>query len=210
LGTSPFLCPKPPSWAQIRLYLTLSALPERPTKSLLRSRNRHVRASARTGIAPRRSPVRARLAPLFLAARKPGHRGYEPGGIRARQGSAAAGILAGMDGSRQRPYRDREDSRFYRTGNLSSEETWQALTRELARVLADARKAFWRHRLLIDPERIRWWHGAIFGRHFPHDGGSFRREPAYFGVMMPDGGMRQIGGSTPDTVTRREQREILS
>lgn len=39
-------------------------------------------------------------------------------------------------------YRDREDSRFYQTRGLSPEHTWRALSRELARVLADARIAF--------------------------------------------------------------------
>jgi hypothetical protein len=35
------------------------------------------------------------------------------------------------------------------------------------RVLADARRAFWRHRLSMDPERVRWRHGAIFRQHSP-------------------------------------------
>jgi fido (protein-threonine AMPylation protein) len=54
--------------------------------------------------------------------------------------------------------------------------------------------------LRLDPERIRWWHGAIFGRHFPHDGGHFRKELAFFGVLMPDGGMRQLEGAAPQTI----------
>jgi fido (protein-threonine AMPylation protein) len=114
--------------------------------------------------------------------------------------SAAAGILVGMDEPRHLRYRDREDSRFYRARGLTPEETWQALGDELARVIADARQAWWRHRLAIDPERIRWWHGAIFGRHFPYDGGRFRKESAYFGVLMPSGQMRQIEGSPPVAV----------
>lgn len=79
-----------------------------------------------------------------------------------------------MDRSGPR-YRDREDSRFYRACGLSPEETWQALTDELARVLDDAQRAFWRTPLRMDPERIRWWHGEIFARHFPRDGGRFRQ-----------------------------------
>jgi hypothetical protein len=69
----------------------------------------------------------------------------------------------------QPSYRDRELSRFYQARGLSPEQTWQALSRELARVLADTRTAFWRRPLLIDVERVRWWHGAIFARQFPHD-----------------------------------------
>jgi fido (protein-threonine AMPylation protein) len=69
-------------------------------------------------------------------------------------------------------------------------------------VLSDARRAFWSAPLHVDPERIRWWHGAIFARHFPHDGGSFRQERAYFGAVTTDGGMRQIEGSSPDALRR--------
>jgi fido (protein-threonine AMPylation protein) len=54
----------------------------------------------------------------------------------------------------------------------------------------------------MNPERVRWWHGAIFARHFPYDGGRFRQERAYFGVVTADGGMRQIEGSSPDTLRR--------
>jgi fido (protein-threonine AMPylation protein) len=111
-----------------------------------------------------------------------------------------------MDASGPR-YRDREESRFYRAHGLSPEQTWQALTRELARVLADARLAFWQRRLLIDHESVRWWHGAIFGWHFPYDGGRFRKERAYFGVMTRDGRTRQIEGSPPDAV-RRDLSEV--
>jgi len=99
-------------------------------------------------------------------------------------------------------YRDREDSRFYQAHGLSPEQTWQALGDELARVLDDAQRAFWRTPLRMDPERIRWWHGAIFARPFPHDGGRFRRELAFFGVVLPDGGMRQLEGVTPDSIRR--------
>ena len=52
----------------------------------------------------------------------------------------------------------------------------------------------------MDPERVRWWHGAIFARHFPHDGGHFRRERAFFGVVTDRGGMRQIEGAPPDAL----------
>lgn len=107
-----------------------------------------------------------------------------------------------MDGSGQPRYRDNEDSRFYRTGRLSPEDTWRALSDELGRVLMDAQRAFWRSRLEIDPERIRWWHGAIFARHFPHDGGRFRRERALFGVVTDGGGTRQIEGTSPDALLR--------
>ncbi len=102
-----------------------------------------------------------------------------------------------MDTPRQPRYRDREESRFYCARGLSPEETWQALGDELARVLDDAQRAFWRRPLRVDAERVRWWHGAIFARHFPHDGGCFRREPAFFGVVTPGGGMRQLAGADP-------------
>ncbi len=52
----------------------------------------------------------------------------------------------------------------------------------------------------MDPERVRWWHGAIFGRHFPHDGGHFRRDRAFFGVMPPSGGLRQLEGIAPGAI----------
>jgi fido (protein-threonine AMPylation protein) len=99
-------------------------------------------------------------------------------------------------------YRDREDSRFYQARGLSPERTWQALGDELARVLDDAQRAFWRTPLRMDPERVRWWHGAIFARHFPHDGGHFRRERAFFGVVLPDNGMRQLEGVAPESIRR--------
>jgi len=102
--------------------------------------------------------------------------------------------------SRHLRYRDNESSRFYRAARLSPEETWLALGDELARVLGDALRAFWRKPLRLDPERIRWWHGAIFARHFPYDGGHFRRERAFFGVVTADGGMRQLEGSSPETL----------
>ncbi len=54
----------------------------------------------------------------------------------------------------------------------------------------------------MDPERVRWWHGAIFARHFPYDGGRFRQERAFFGVVTAEGGMRQIEGSPPDALRR--------
>jgi hypothetical protein len=111
--------------------------------------------------------------------------------------SAAAGILVGMNEPGHPRYRDREDSRFFQAHGLTPEETWQALGDELARVLNDAQRTFWRAPLPMNPERVRWWHGAIFGRHFPYDGGRFRNELAFFGVMMPDGGMRQLEGVAP-------------
>lgn len=107
-----------------------------------------------------------------------------------------------MHESRHPPYRDNEGSRFYRAGRLSPEETWLALGDELGRVLDNAQRAFWQTHLRMDPERVRWWHGAIFARHFPHDGGRFRRELAFFGVMLPDGGMRQLEGVAPDAIRR--------
>lgn len=73
----------------------------------------------------------------------------------------------------------------------------------------DAQRAFWRSRLELDPERIRWWHGAIFARHLPHDGGDFRRERAFFGVVTEGGGMRQIEGSPPDAL-RQELMEVCA
>lgn len=104
-----------------------------------------------------------------------------------------------MNAPEQR-YRDREDSRFFQARGLSPEETWQALGDELARVLDDAQQAFWRGSLRMDPERIRWWHGAIFARHFPHDGGRFRRDRAFIGLVMPGDGMRQLEGVAPEAV----------
>lgn len=80
---------------------------------------------------------------------------------------------------------------------------------ELARVLDDAQRAFWRTRLRMDPERVRWWHGAIFARHFPHDGGRFRHDRAFFGVMMHNGGMRQLEGATPEAI-RGELQTVCS
>ncbi len=61
----------------------------------------------------------------------------------------------------------------------------------------------------MDSERIRWWHGAIFARYFPHDGGRFRRDRAFFGVMMPSGGMRQLEGVTPEAI-RGELQAVCS
>lgn len=107
-----------------------------------------------------------------------------------------------MDESRHPSYRDNEGSRFYRASRFSPEETWRALGDELGRVLMDARRVFWRGGLEMTPERVRWWHGAIFARHFPYDGGRFRQERAYFGVVTADGGMRQIEGSSPDALRR--------
>jgi fido (protein-threonine AMPylation protein) len=107
-----------------------------------------------------------------------------------------------VDESGHPRYRDDEDSRFYRTDRLSPEDTWKALSDELGRVLMDAQRAFWRGRLELDAERVRWWHGAIFARHFPHDGGRFRRERAFFGVVTDGGGMRQIEGTSPDALVR--------
>jgi len=95
-------------------------------------------------------------------------------------------------------FRDREESRFYQA--RGPEETWQVLGDELGRVLNDAQRAFWCAPLHVEPERIRWWHGAIFSRHFPHDGGTFRRELAYFGVQMPSGGLRQLQGVPPRAI----------
>jgi fido (protein-threonine AMPylation protein) len=112
-----------------------------------------------------------------------------------------------VDESRYPRYQDNEGSRFHRAGRLSPEDTWRALSDELARVLMDAKRVFWRGRLEMTPERVRWWHGAIFARHFPYDGGRFRQERAYFGVVTADGGMRQIEGSSPDTL-RRDLAEV--
>jgi hypothetical protein len=107
-----------------------------------------------------------------------------------------------VDEPRHPRYRDNEDSRFYKTASLSPEDTWRALSDELGRVLMDAQRAFWRRRLGLDAERVRWWHGAIFARHFPHDGGRFGRERAFFGVVTDGGGMRQIEGTAPDALVR--------
>lgn len=106
-------------------------------------------------------------------------------------------------------YRDREESRFYQARGLSPEQTWRALGDELARVLDDAQRAFWRRPLRLDAERVRWWHGAIFARHFPRDGGCFRSERAFFGVTMPTGGMRQLEGAAPEAI-RHELQEVCA
>ncbi|MGH2853137.1 MAG: Fic family protein [Solirubrobacteraceae bacterium] len=74
-------------------------------------------------------------------------------------------------------------------------------------MLADARTVLWRRPLVIDIERVRWWHGAIFARQFPHDGGRFRKERAFFGVMVRDGRIRQIEGSPPEAV-RHDLAEV--
>jgi hypothetical protein len=121
--------------------------------------------------------------------------------LQTRQGSEAVGILAGMDAPGGR-YRDGEDSRFFQARGISPEETWQALGDELGRVLDDAQRAFWCKSLRMDPERVRLWHGAIFARRFPHDGGRFRRELAFFGVVLPGGGMRQLEGVAPGAIHR--------
>jgi fido (protein-threonine AMPylation protein) len=97
-------------------------------------------------------------------------------------------------------YRDREESRFHCARDLSPESTWQVLGDELARVLTDAQRTFWQKPLRPDAERIRWWHGAIFGRYFPQDAGRFRQDRAFFGVIMPGGGMRQLEGVEPETI----------
>jgi fido (protein-threonine AMPylation protein) len=97
-------------------------------------------------------------------------------------------------------YRDREESRFYQARGLSPEQTWTALADELAWVLDDAQQAFWRVSLRIDPARIRWWHGAIFARHFPHDGGRFRHDRAFFDIVTPSGGTRQLEGTAPGAI----------
>jgi prophage maintenance system killer protein len=99
-------------------------------------------------------------------------------------------------------YRDREDSRFYRAAGLSPEDTWEVLSQELARVLGDAQEAFWRKPVRMDAERVHWWHGAIFARHFPYEGGKFREERAFFGLDMPGGGMRQLEGAEPAAIRR--------
>jgi prophage maintenance system killer protein len=106
-------------------------------------------------------------------------------------------------------YRDREESRFYQVGGLSPEQTWHALGDELSRVVNDAQRAFWRVPLQMDPKRIRWWHGAIFARHFPHDGGRFRRDRAFFGMVIPNGEMRQLEGAAPEAI-RRELQTVCS
>lgn len=98
---------------------------------------------------------------------------------------------------------------FYQARGLSPEQTWQALGDGLARVLSDAQRAFWRGALRMDPERVRWWHGAIFARHFPHDGGRFRRDRAFFGVMLPNGGTRQLEGVAPEAI-RGELQAVCS
>ncbi len=61
----------------------------------------------------------------------------------------------------------------------------------------------------MDAERVRWWHGAIFARHFPHDGGRFRRDRAFFGVVMPNGGTRQLEGAAPESI-RSELQAVCS
>jgi fido (protein-threonine AMPylation protein) len=137
--------------------------------------------------------------PFFLPVREPG--------TRARRVTNAPGVRIAwhprpVDESGHPRYRDNEDSRFYKTASLSPENTWRALSDELGRVLMGAQRAFWRRRLELDAERVRWWHGAIFSRHFPHDGGHFRRERAFFGVVTDGGGMRQIEGTTPDALVR--------
>jgi len=135
------------------------------------------------------------FAPSALHNVRPGQRRQRTLPLVLR--SECIDILAAMSRPRQSRYRDREESRFYRAHGLSPEETWQTLGDELARVLDDAQRAFWRRPLRMDAERVRWWHGAIFARHFPHDGGRFRRELAFFGVVTPGGGMRQLAGADP-------------
>ena len=114
-----------------------------------------------------------------------------------------------MNRPRHPRYRDHESSRFYQAHGLSPEETWHALGDELARVLDDTQRAFWGAPMRMDPERVRWWHGAIFARRFPHDSGRFRQELAFFGVMMPNGGMRQLEGAAPESI-RRELETVCA
>jgi prophage maintenance system killer protein len=104
--------------------------------------------------------------------------------------------------SRERRFRDTTGSRFYRARDLSPEETWERIRGELARVLNDARDAFFGRPRRIDLERVRWWHGAIFSRLFPHEGGRFREEPAFHGVVLPGGGQRELEGTPPAEIRR--------
>lgn len=86
---------------------------------------------------------------------------WNPATMPRREKSEPTGILATMNVPGPR-YHDREESRFYQAGGLSPDQTWQALGDELARVLNDAQRTFWRTPLRMDPARVRWWHGAIF------------------------------------------------
>jgi len=103
---------------------------------------------------------------IFLPVREPGTRPR----VSNAPGVHIAWHPRPVDESSHPRYRDNKNSHFYKTDRLSPEETWRALRDELGRVLMDAQRAFWRSRLGMDPERVRWWHGAIFARHFPHDG----------------------------------------
>jgi hypothetical protein len=104
-------------------------------------------------------------------------------GISLLEGFEPVGILLKVDVPGPR-YRDREESRFYQASSLSPEQTWQALGDELARVLNDAQRAFWRAALRMDPERVRWWHGAIFASHFPHGEGFINTDSLAFCLRL--------------------------
>jgi prophage maintenance system killer protein len=105
-------------------------------------------------------------------------------------------------------FRDNENSRFFAAQGLSPEATWSALTDRLGVMLGDARDAFLSRPLTMDPERVRWWHGAIFSGLFPYDGGTFRaaHEPAFYGVST-DAGIRQLEGAASGDI-QRELRDV--
>jgi fido (protein-threonine AMPylation protein) len=83
------------------------------------------------------------------------------------------------------PFRDEEDSPFYRAEGVTPEETWERLAERVAVVTAEGILAGLADERL---RRLRFekWHAAIFGELFPEVAGRVRagREQGQFGVVL--------------------------
>lgn len=108
-------------------------------------------------------------------------------------------------------FRDSPDAPFYRSGAMSSQETWAEATRRLTRVLDAATIDAERCAIPMTVERICGWHRAIFLTTFESHAGRVREdhESVEFGVPV------EIGGEMRDwpilgTVCRSAILEDLS
>lgn len=92
-------------------------------------------------------------------------------------------------------FRDDPDSELYRAAGMTSEETWRAITEQVAIVAADTAVEAARGYEAV-PQDVSRWHRLIFEHWFPEQAGRLRRgeEQGQYGVVW---GSRQ----TPELLT---------
>lgn len=102
------------------------------------------------------------------------------------------------------PFRDEPDSPFSAAPGMTAEHTWNAIARQMPRVLAQAVSAAL-YRTPISVDLLRSWHEGLFSMTFPDEAGVFHedRERGQYSAMLAPDVFRSYAGTAGRQVYRQ-------